>query len=93
MGRIARPYVWHGKRSRLAPVTFALLVCVALASAGLTPVRAETSASSIPACGATPSSDDHAFPSSLPMEMDSAPAPTTTAQAAVVVDGETGRVL
>ncbi len=47
----------------------------------------------IPSCAAPASGVDWALPAALPLARDAAPPPPITARTAVVIDGETGRVL
>ncbi len=78
----------------LRPTLLALLTFVVAAFAlPVAPAGAAPSMLSIPACAKSPASGD-ALAAQVPMRMAQVnPPPAITAQAAVVVDGETGRVL
>src|SRR6185295_13257722 len=80
---------------RFASRTPAALIALALAActlAGLIPVRAEARTPvPLPACGSPGTAG--VLASMLPLGTLATPAPAITAKAAVVLDGETGRVL
>lgn len=68
-------------------------IAVALALGGAAPGAARAGTMAVPACGYVARQGGAAVPSAVPVSDAVLPAPEITARAAVVIDGETGRVL
>jgi len=82
---MARTALWRGVLAAVAAAVLAIAVAA--------PPRTEAAApGAVPGCG-QPVPDPSRFSSSIPLNVATVAPPAVTARAAVVVDGETGRVL
>ena len=86
----------RGSIGEVGRLVCALIVALAASALPFAPARAADGSPApvrIPACAAPASGPAWALPAALPLAQNAAPPPLITARTAVVIDGETGRVL